>query len=200
MNYLAHLFLSGEEEDIIIGNFAGDFVRIREIPSLPTRIQQGIDLHRMIDTYTDAHPQFRKGVLRLRESHGKYAAVILDILYDFILASKWEQYTDLSLDVFAKNMYTMFRARREHLPVKLKSRIDSMIDHEFIQSYAIKERVQFVLTKMDERTKFPSHFYSAMNDFEANQGLFEKEFESFMGDMIRESNEYIQNLPLKVEG
>ena len=82
MNFLAHIYLSGDNDLIKIGNFMADGVRGNDYLDFPEEIQKGIILHRAIDTFTDAHPIFRKSKHRLHEKYGHYSGVIIDILYD----------------------------------------------------------------------------------------------------------------------
>ena len=59
MNYLAHVYLSGDNIDIAIGNFISDCVKGNRYKSYPVKWQEGILLHRFIDTYTDSHEIFK---------------------------------------------------------------------------------------------------------------------------------------------
>jgi acyl carrier protein phosphodiesterase len=59
MNFLAHIYLSGDNKLVTIGNFVADGVRGNKYKLYPAEIQAGIKLHREIDTFTDAHPVFR---------------------------------------------------------------------------------------------------------------------------------------------
>ena len=52
MNYLANLYLSGNNEDVLIGNFIADSVKGSKYKDYTSKIQQGILLHRQIDTHT----------------------------------------------------------------------------------------------------------------------------------------------------
>ena len=56
MNFLAHLYLSGNDENIMIGNFIGDHVKGNNFLKYDESIIFGIKLHRMIDAFTDSHP------------------------------------------------------------------------------------------------------------------------------------------------
>jgi acyl carrier protein phosphodiesterase len=56
MNFLAHIYLSGSEHEILIGNFIADSIRGKQFDAYQNSIQQGILLHREIDEYTDSHP------------------------------------------------------------------------------------------------------------------------------------------------
>src|SRR5690606_40140603 len=89
MNFLAHIYLSFDDNEITIGNFIADIIRGNKYTHLPSRIQKGIILHRAIDTFTDAHPTVRKSTKRLHENYGHYSGVIVDICYDHFLAKNW---------------------------------------------------------------------------------------------------------------
>ncbi|MEL7021319.1 MAG: DUF479 domain-containing protein, partial [Bacteroidota bacterium] len=84
MNFLAHLFLSCNDESLLIGNFIADAIRNRDLKQYSKAIQSGVLLHRKIDSYTDNHPIIRKGTKRLRPQHRKYAAVVIDVFYDYL--------------------------------------------------------------------------------------------------------------------
>ena len=53
MNYLAHIYLSGNDPDLIFGNFIADAVPGKQYKNYSNRIQEGIILHREIDSFTD---------------------------------------------------------------------------------------------------------------------------------------------------
>jgi len=98
MNYLAHLLLSNYHEDIMIGNFITDFITKPQERDFDSKIQVGIQLHRMIDEFTDDHPIVKESLSRLRKHQGKYAPVVLDICYDHLLARNWDKYSDVHID------------------------------------------------------------------------------------------------------
>ena len=55
MNFLAHIYLSGNNDLIKIGNFMADGIRGKDYLKFPEQVKNGILLHRQIDTFTDAH-------------------------------------------------------------------------------------------------------------------------------------------------
>src|SRR5210317_108511 len=135
MNFLAHTFLSGNDEDILIGNFIADFVNGSKLDHFPSGIKLGVKLHRGIDQFTDKHKMVKHGVRRLYEEHGKYAPVVIDIVYDHILAVKWDQYSDTSLRLHVDKSYAIFNKKRIYFPNQLKGRINRMIDDDFLFRY-----------------------------------------------------------------
>ena len=82
MNFLAHLHLSGNDPNILVGNFIGDFVKGKQVNSFEPGIAKGILLHRAIDYFTDKHEVVAKSKGRLREKYRHYSGVIIDIFYD----------------------------------------------------------------------------------------------------------------------
>src|SRR3954453_2663939 len=106
MNFLAHLYLSGNDPEIMVGNFLGDFVRGRNLlERYKKNIATGIELHRTIDEFTDTHPIVAQSKNRLREKYRHYAAVIVDIFYDHFLAKNWSEYSSELLPDFADRAY-----------------------------------------------------------------------------------------------
>ena len=105
MNYLAHIYLSENDEKVAIGNFISDSIRGKNYLNYPKEIQVGILLHREIDTFTDAHPIVRKSTKRLHKNYGHYAGVIVDVFYDHFLAKNWCHYSSVPLEVFIQNFY-----------------------------------------------------------------------------------------------
>ena len=82
MNYLAHAFLSGEDPEFLLGNVTADLLKGNFHKSLSEKISAGVLHHRKIDVFTDNHPEFRSCLPILYPQHGKYASVVLDILFD----------------------------------------------------------------------------------------------------------------------
>ena len=120
MNFLAHAHLSGNNEDILFGNFIADAVKGNGLSRFSTDIQTGIKLHRKIDTYTDKHPQFKQTLKRIRGDFGKYAGVAADIYYDHFLARSWENYHTSHLKQFAENVYSILKNNYALLPQRTK--------------------------------------------------------------------------------
>ena len=92
MNHLAHFFLSGNDEDLAIGNFVADFITNRELPNYTEGVKRGIFLHRAIDAFTDSHLVVKQSTKRLHPFHHKYSPVIVDVYYDFLLAKNWDKF------------------------------------------------------------------------------------------------------------
>jgi len=190
MNFLAHLFLSCQDDDLLIGNFIADSIRNKEVATYSPQIQKGIFLHRHIDSYTDQHREVKKGTRRLHPTHRKYAPVVVDIFYDYILSHNWDRYSSEPLPIFSKRIYWILEQRLSDLPTKLQKRVPDMIYHDWLMNYGKEEGLRYVFSRMKERAKFPTNFDRAVDDLLKDYKLFEQEFNAFFPEMIEEVKEF----------
>lgn len=184
MNYLAHMFLSLDQEDLMIGNLSGDFVRVADIRFMKSEIERGVMLHRKIDKFTDTHSIVSRSIARLTPIHGKYAAVIVDILYDHLLAHNWAAYTTESIEAFKVRNYEILSRRHDDLPDRLQKKIVKMIDRDFIEAYRSFEGMRHIMRFMDKRTSFPSDFESSVDQYESEFEDFNEDFRLFFPELI----------------
>lgn len=137
MNYLAHIYLSGGCRALQVGNFIGDFVKGNSYLSLPKGVANGVVLHRSIDSFTDNHPLFKECVELLRPSFSRYSGVLVDIFFDYLLASKFKEYSGgKKLNLFAANFYLSTLLYYRWLPEKVKGFIFHFITTNRLGKYA----------------------------------------------------------------
>jgi acyl carrier protein phosphodiesterase len=194
MNFLAHIYLSGDNDLIKIGNFMADGIRGKHFESYPSEIQKGIILHRAIDTFTDAHPIFRQSTKRLHEKYHHYAGVIVDVFYDHFLAKNWNKYSDEKLDDFVARFYQSLHDNHINLSERTKGMMPYMIEHNWLVSYQTVEGINRILTQMDQRTKNESKMRFATNELSEFYPEFEEEFTNFFQELILFSNTKIITL------
>lgn len=184
MNYLAHCLLSCSDSEILIGNFIADAARPKELKNYSEGIMQGIELHRAIDSFTDQHRYVKEAVALLRPNHGKYAAVVLDILWDYFLIKNWERYSDEDLRSFIDRMYAAFEQYGDQMPVRLADNIEGMIKTDFLAAFGNREGLSRSFTYMDKRTKFPSNFVGAIADLDAHEDELNRLFNLFFPELL----------------
>lgn len=185
MNFLAHTFLSCNDEQLLLGNFLADFLKNKEVILLPEGIQKGIFLHRQIDSFTDEHPMVRQGTRRLQAYHHKYSSVIIDIYYDYLLANNWSLYTEESLEGFTQKVYTILEKNMHLMPQRLQGRIANMIAHEWLISYSKKDGLAYTFQRVKERVSQPEQFAGVMDSLDRDIEALTIEFNSFFPDIIK---------------
>jgi len=185
MNFLAHIYLSGNNDLMKIGNFMADGIRGNDYLEYPEEIQKGIILHRAIDTFTDAHPIWRQSKHRLHERYGHYSGVIIDILYDHFLAKNWNQYTDEDLEDYVERFYQSLKDNYAILSPKTKKLMPYMIESNWLVSYASIAGIERILFQMDYRTKHRVHMQNAIQELQEFYTEFEEEFTLFFKDLMK---------------
>ncbi|WP_418509801.1 ACP phosphodiesterase [Corallibacter sp.] len=183
MNFLAHIYLSGNNDFVTIGNFIADGIRGKQYQKFPKDIQIGILLHREIDTFTDAHPTVRQSTKRLHEKYSHYSGVIVDILYDHFLAKNWNAYCNVPLERYVDNFYKLLEDNFEILPVRTQKMLPFMITDNWLVSYAEIDGIQRVLEGMNRRTKNKSKMNLATTELKQFYTEFESEFTSFFEEL-----------------
>ncbi|MDP5201928.1 ACP phosphodiesterase [Flavobacterium sp. DG2-3] len=187
MNFLAHIYLSGENDLIKIGNFMADGIRGKHFEHFPEDVQKGILLHRFIDTYTDSHDIFRKSTKRLHDRYHHYAGVIVDIVYDHFLAKNWTQYSDEKLELFVKRFYHSLHDNYDILTEKTQGLMPYMIERNWLLSYRTTDGIHNILTQMDRRSKNISQMQYAVEELIEFYDEFEEEFTLFFEEMREEA-------------
>ncbi|MFV8337599.1 ACP phosphodiesterase [Flavobacterium sp. RSP29] len=183
MNFLAHIYLSGDNDLIKIGNFMADGIRGKHFESYPFEIQKGIILHRAIDTFTDAHPIFRQSTKKLHKNYHHYAGVIVDVFYDHFLAKNWNTYSEEKLEEFVARFYQSLQDNHTTLSERTKEIMPYMIEQNWLVSYQTVKGIEHILTQMDQRTKNESKMRFATNELSEFYREFEKEFTEFFEEL-----------------
>ncbi len=202
MNHLAHFFLSGDNDDIKIGNFIADFISNKEVDDYTEGVQQGIKLHREIDAFTDTHPIVKQSTKRLHPFHHKYSPVIVDIYYDYLLGKNWAHFNkgmtinasgawqeespleSISLRIYVNNIYKLLKIRKKDLPVKLQARIDQMIADDWLMKYTTFEGLNEAFNRIEKYAAFPGNFGNAAWHLEMYLEDFDKEFNLFFPELM----------------
>ena len=183
MNYLAHAYLSGEDEGILIGNFIADAVKGKTMNDYSDEVRRGIILHRFIDEFTDNHPLHKASRAKLHERYGHYSGVLIDIFYDHFLAKNWQDYSKVSLEDYTSWLYKLLEDNRQILPERIQYMLEYMIPQNWLLNYAHFEGIGRVLRGMAKRAKFESQMEHGVEDLKLYYNEFEKEFRQFFPEL-----------------
>ncbi|NJK86743.1 MAG: DUF479 domain-containing protein [Bacteroidales bacterium] len=184
MNYLAHLFLSGSNEEIIIGNFIGDYVKGHKFMEFPENIRKGITLHRNIDMFTDTNAIVRASKSRFSSHYGKYSGVVIDIFYDHFLTRHWREFSKVNINVFARRIYDILKRNFKILPEEVQLFIPSFISNKWLTAYQSVLGIDHVLRKMSKRTSLPDYTDFAIQVLNADYDFLDEEFLSYFPKLI----------------
>ncbi len=184
MNFLAHLYLSGENEKLMVGNFIGDYVKGRNYENYKDGVKQGILLHRQIDSYTDNHLKFREAKKLMVSEFGLYSGIVIDLIYDHLLAKNWNNYSTRNLREYTKWVHAVLLKNFFYLPKRVQGFLPILIQNRRLESYATVEGIQKSLEIMSRYTSLPDKSKRAIEIMVENLSFFESNFAEFMNDVI----------------
>jgi len=184
MNFLAHLYLSGNSEKIKVGNFIGDYVKGKKYQDYQPEIQKGIILHRNIDYFTDKHSIVLESSKKLKEGYGRYSGVVIDLIYDHFLAKGWNTYHTKPIEEFVTKTHETLIKNFLVLPAKVKMFLPFLIQSRRLETYAEIDGLKTALDIMARRTSLPDQSEYAIKCLLNNYNEFNEEFADFMKDIL----------------
>jgi len=184
MNFLAHVFLSGNNTSLAIGNLIADRIKGNQVKKLPPDIQKGVYLHREIDEFTDNHQIFKECVRELFPNYRHYSRVLVDMYFDHFLAVHWKHYHPAPLTEFTADFYGELEVESAQFSDSVQKFITALIRYNWFEEYQTVEGLHKILSQMEQRTKFPSNLAAATTDLLQKYPYFEGRFFEFMTELI----------------
>lgn len=184
MNYLAHMLLSDGTPESLLGNLAGDFVRGIDVSSMTPGMQQGVQLHRAVDRFTDAHPIVQQSRARLPQHWRHYRGVLVDVFYDHFLASNFDALANEPLDAFATRVYAALAEHADTLPPRLQRAAPVMIERDWLRAYAHFEGLEIVLRGMSRRARRDVALQESVGALRQNYTALRDDFENFFPQLV----------------
>lgn len=184
MNYLAHLFLSDASPESLLGALLGDFVKGADKYNYPPNVRQGIELHRQIDSFTDAHEIVLSAKRQFAPERRRFAGIALDIFYDHCLAKNWSEFSDVPLRIFTKNVYELLKTQHAFLPEKMQQMTTYMVAQDWLASYEKLDWIELTLQRMSKRLTRGAPLADGIIDLRDNYWEFEQSFMRLFPEMI----------------
>lgn len=191
MNYLAHVFLSGDNKEVQIGNFIGDAIKGKDYENYTYNVKKGVLLHRQIDTFTDAHPIVRQSKKQLSPIFGHYSGVLIDIFYDYFLSIHWAEYSASNLEEFTQDFYKNLLQTTVILPAEIARFKHSLTQNHWFQNYRSLSGLTRVFKGLEKRIIHQVPLSKGVIDLELKHDIFEEQFMSFFPELILFSQNYL---------
>lgn len=198
MNYLAHAYLSHKIPGVLTGNMISDFVKGKKKFDYPINIQAGIQLHRLIDQFTDDHPATRTINSFFKPVYGRYAGAFTDIVYDYFLANDIKEFTPDSLMDFSQFVYQALQQHYNWLPEKFQLMFPYMKKHNWLFHYRDREGIARSFEGLVRRAAYINDSAQAFDIFLANLSpmkqqydLFIPQIKNYVSDFIRQNRDIV---------
>jgi len=194
MNFLGHLFFSNDDHQLMYANLNGDFVRGSDLSHLPKKLQQGVELHRMIDNYIDHHPIVLDLMRKLYEPLPKVAGIAVDLYFDHILAKEWSKFHPKPFHTFIDDFYNAQLENEAHYSEQFKYMLARMKEKNWIYQYQFSYGLKKACQGVSSRISFPNVLDTAHRVFNQYEKDIERAFFTFMEDAIPHHEEFIKNI------
>jgi len=182
MNFLGHIYFSGDDFDLAIANLFGDFTKGKKYEQFPEIVQRGVLLHRSIDQFIDHHEKVVKLVYQLQPELPKVASVAVDLYFDHLLAKHWAQFHTKDLADYLKEFYAHIVAQKHLYPTGYQQFLEKMEAYNWMIHYAELDGLKKMCDGINRRLSFESALTNGVTVFLNNQPDIESTFFAYMKD------------------
>jgi acyl carrier protein phosphodiesterase len=186
MNHLAHLYLSSDSEEEMVGQFIADAVKGNDFNLYSRDIRQGILLHRWVDSFTDTHDLVKELRAKYRPNLGLYSGVLIDLVFDYFLAKDFQIHSGIELEEFQQFTFSVLNKHEDHFPEKMKKYFFHMKDKEFMMKYAHTVEMANIVRQMGNRIPRGESLLAAGDFFEDYVEMASAYFPTFFEELKRE--------------
>ena len=195
MNFLAHAYLSFGQPEILVGNMISDFVKGKKKFDYPGGIQAGMQLHRAIDTFTDAHPATKEAAIFLKPAVGAYAGAFVDVVYDHFLANDANEFSEGDLLQTATDTYSILQEYVSQLPLIFGQMLPYMTTQNWLYNYRTLSGIEKSFGGVVRRAAYLESSSAVFQLFQQNYGSLQKCYNDFFPDVKEYAATYLQMLP-----
>ena len=183
MNYLAHSFLAFTDGQIV-GQFLEDFIRNKERFSFPKEIQDGITLHRAIDTFTDSHPAIHEAKKVFSQLVRLYSGAFVDVSMDYFLANDLSLNSEKEWKDHSLKVYRVLNENSQFLPENFKKMLVKMEHDDWLYNYREDWGIKFSIQNVLNKAKYLEKDIPVFQAFLDHKEILQKCYDDFFPDLL----------------
>ncbi len=200
MNYLAHAYLSFHQPELLVGNMISDYVKGKKKFDYSPGIQEGIALHRFIDSFTDDHPATKQAKEIFRPHYRLYAGAFTDVVYDHYLATDPAIFTNDSLEDFAAVTYTMLEPYTAVFPERFARMFPYMKTQNWLYHYRDRWGIENSLHGVVRRATYLTESATAFALFEDRYDDLKLCYNWFFPELLAAVQDWINEYKSRTPG
>ena len=172
-----------------------DYVKGKQQFNYSKEIQQGIQLHRAIDSFTDLHPATKLAKKIFQSEVNTYSGAFVDIVYDYFLANDKQIFkSDLELQLFATKTYSSLEPYVEIFPEKFKKMFPYMMAQNWLYNYKSDFGIEQSFRGLTNRAKYINKEHKTFDIFLQNKSMLQNCYDDFFQDVSKFVQSKIENL------
>jgi acyl carrier protein phosphodiesterase len=156
-----------------------DFVKGKKKFDYPTGIQEGIMLHRAIDTFTDTHEATREAKEVFRPHYRLYSGAFVDVVYDHFLATDSNEFREEKLLDFSQLVYATLDEQVQWFPERFALMYPYMKEHNWLFNYRTRWGTGKSLGGVVRRAAYLTESETAYQLFEEHYQLLQDCYRHF---------------------
>ncbi len=196
MNFLAHLWLAGEDEGLKLGALLGDFIRGSvDNPQVPDFAKRGILLHRFIDQHIDALPEIAALREQFEPPFRRYSGIIIDLAFDHELARNWQQFSVISLAAYDQDIRALLALHDALLPEDLRRFMRYADRRGLFESYRDEQEILHSLRGVGRRLSRDNPLDRVDEIWAGMKPAFEASFKTVFPVIQRDVANWLQPFP-----
>lgn len=180
MNFLAHSYLAFSDEQIV-GQFLQDFIKNSDRFSYPEKIQQGITLHREIDSFTDSHPKIHEAKKIFSPLVRLYSGAFVDVAFDYFLANS---IPDKELFTHSQKVYRVLWENERFFPPLFLQMLTRMEKDNWLYNYRQNWGIKFSMQNVLNKAKYLDKNVAVYESFLNNKPQLQKHFDAFFPELL----------------
>lgn len=188
MNYLAHSILSFTNGQLV-GNMIADFIKNNEREKFPLEIQEGIKLHRAIDTFTDSHPAVSEAKKIFSPLVRLYSGAFVDVAFDYFVA---HLYKEDELKIHSAKVYKILWENEKWLPENYKKMLVRMEQDDWLTNYRQNQGIKFSMQNVLHKAKYLEKDIPIFEEFLKHKSELQLYFDQFFPDILAECKSNFQ--------
>ncbi len=180
MNYLGHLYLSGNDTKLMQANLYGDFIKGSNLSDLDPEIEQGIRLHRAIDHFIDHHETVHKLLPVLRAELPKVAGIAIDIYFDHLLAKNWHTFHPQPFSDYLNVVYSQLNTTDKRYNSEYLLFLERLLEFRWINHYPNLDAVDRMSKNISSQLSFPNQLANGKSVFLIHEKTITDAFFEYM--------------------
>ena len=182
MNYLAHFHLSHGDDELLLGALLGDFVKGPLTGERDAGLEQGIFLHRKIDSFTDSHALPKQAQDLFAPEFRRYSGIMTDVVFDHFLNQHWTDFHHQTLPEFSQQIYQLINTNPQLTPAA-QQQATNLARYDVFSNYQHWQTVEGALLKISQRIKRDNPLAHAANEMEKHRSALEQLFLDFYPEL-----------------